>query len=128
MTPYDAYFHAKAPNPRGALDGPHPFYDWKILTITYSLAFQGSIHLVFLTHMQTYDPEKTDLIITALAYVPLCLLVSDFFANRLYFPILIVIGYSCWAYSFALLAILIRTEVELAYSLPELTFFDVANM
>ena len=128
MTPYDAYFHDKAPNPRGALDGPHPFYDWKILTIVYNLSFQGAIHLVFLTHMQTYDPEKADMIMTALAYVPICFLLSDWFANRLYFPLLIVVGYSAWAYSLALLAVLIRTDVELAYSLPELTFFDVANM
>ena len=48
MVGVEAYMGAKPPNPRLAEDGSHPFYNWKIVAIVFSLAMQVALHMTIL--------------------------------------------------------------------------------
>ena len=78
-----SYFNEKVKG----VDGPHPFYDWKIVTNLYSFVLQASIHLVILENLQGYETTQRNLVKVLISYVPLTLLVCDWFANRIYFPL-----------------------------------------
>lgn len=65
------------------------------------------------------------LTVSMLSFVPLTLLACDFFANRIYLPITIVVNYSIFAYTLAIGYSLIRAEMEEMYRLPELRYFEL---
>ncbi len=51
MVGYEAYMGAKPPNPRQAEDGSHPFYNWKIVAIAFSLSLQVALHMTILQNL-----------------------------------------------------------------------------
>lgn len=53
------------------------------------------------------------------------MLVCDWFANRLYFPLTINLTYCLVIYSLAMLSLMIRHDVEEIYRLPELKYFEL---
>ena len=82
--------------------------------------------MVILENLQNYDiATQKDLLLVVLRYIPLSLLVGDFFANRIYLPLTIVANYPWMAYSFAALNYLIRADVSLIVKLPELNYFNI---
>ena len=127
---YQAYMGDKPINPRTAEDGSHPFYDWKIVAIAFSLAMQAALHLTALEYLQTkpkevYDQQYLNYLMPVITYAPLGLLTIDWLFNRIYLPLTIVINYSYWAYAFALLNYLVRADVADLFPMPELFYFQV---
>ena len=123
-----AYMSDKPPNPRTAEDGTHPFYDWKVVTIVFSLSLQASAHLAALEHLQkgpkeVYEYDYMRYVMPTITYAPLALLIIDWLFNRIYLPLTIVVNYSYWAYEFALLNYLVRADVADLYPIPELNYF-----
>ena len=59
-----------------------------------------------------------------LSHIPLIFLVFDFIANRIYYPISLMVMYSIYAYSIAVIFIAVREDVEMLIKLPELKYFD----
>ena len=104
-------------------DGPHPFYDWKLITNVNCLSLQASIHLVILTFYQNIEAQKFDIVVPLVSLVPLTLLTIDWLANRIYFPLTVNLNYCIYAYSFGILTRFLRKDIEQLYPLPELDYF-----
>jgi len=126
LTNMKAYFGEKAPVAGNDANSTHPFSDWKTCTSYYSLALQAAVHLVVLENLQNYNTNsEVDVLLVILRYVPLSLLVGDFFANRIYLPLTIIANYSYMSYSLAALAYLVRSDIEQVFKMPELRYFSV---
>ena len=104
LIPYRAYFNEKRPM---ISDGPHPFYDWKLITCLNCFCLQASIHLIVLQHLQDYDFGTIDPVRLVISYGPLMMLICDWFASRMYFPTLVSLGYCYVAYALGVLSLLI---------------------
>ena len=125
LLPWKAYFGEKRPDAKTASDGPHPFFDWKILSSMNCFLLQASIHLVVLNSVQVYpDPKKYDYVPFLVSLAPVTLLIGDFFANRVYFPLIISFNYSIFAYSMGFLSLMILKEIEETFSMPEFKYFN----
>ena len=118
-------------------DGPHPFYSWKVITTVNCFCLQASLHLVILEVLQDSSSNQVVQVAanaaplplfpvrTALSFLPLTILVCDWFANRIYFPVTLVAQYSILCYSIGLLSLMIKNDVTQMLVLPELGYFEV---
>ena len=97
---------------QSSADGPHPFYDWKIITHLFAFCLQASIHLVILTFYQdSVDVQTFDLVAPLITLAPLFFLAIDWVANRIYIPLVVSLQYSLLVYSLAVLAMAVRRDI-----------------
>ena len=111
-------------------DGPHPFYSWKVITFYYCFCLQASIHLVILEVLQDRPSVKwmeSYPLITVASFTPLTLLLCDWFANRIYFPLTIVGAYSIVCYSLGVLVTMLQSDLIDVNRVPEMSFFAIKN-
>ena len=79
--------------------------------------------MVILEFYQDTDASKFDIVRPLISLAPLLLLICDWLVNRIYFPITVNFGYCIYAYSFTLLFLILKEDIENIYPLPELVYF-----